>query len=59
MKIKYILIRDFFNICLGTWLSLVLLEIFNPGMVQRHINLEYWFYFLIITFIFYRLVRKY
>lgn len=59
MKIRYLIIRDFFNVSLGTWVILVLLEVFNPGMVQRYINLEYWFYFLVIIFIFYRLVRKY
>lgn len=58
MKLKYILVRDFFNIALGTWIVLVGLESFNAGMVQRHLNLEYWFYFLIAAFIVCRLVRK-
>jgi len=59
MRTPYLLVRDFFNISLGTWVILLVLEIFNPGMVQRYLNLEYYFYFLLIIFIIYRTVRKY
>jgi len=59
MRLSYLLIRDFFNVSLATWFVLLVFEVFNPGMVQRYLNLEYYFYFLIILFIIYRSVRKY
>jgi hypothetical protein len=41
--------RDFFTVALITWLLLVLVELLDSGAVQRFINLEYWFYFLILA----------
>jgi hypothetical protein len=58
MKLGILLLKDFFNITLGTWLILVLLEFFNPGMVARFINLEIWFYGLLLVYLVYRLVDR-
>jgi|GEM_PF-2045975 len=58
MKTSVILIRDFFSIALGTWLVLVFLEFCQPGMVERQIDLEYYFYGLIFLYILYRLIKK-
>jgi len=45
------MLKDFWNTAFITWLILTLLELFNPGWVQRFINLEYWFYALFFMFI--------
>ena len=49
------MLKDFFQAALLTWIVLVILELLNPGMVHRFINLEFYFYGLIIIYIFYRL----
>lgn len=58
MKLGVILIRDFFSIALGTWLVLLCLELWQPGLVNRQIDLEYYFYGLILLYITYRLLKK-
>lgn len=57
MKFIYKLLKDLFNIALGTWLVLLFLELVNSGMVIRYINLEYYFYILIVLFIINRLEK--
>jgi len=42
------IIKDLFIISLITWLLLVLIEFLQPGAVQRFINLEYWFYLILL-----------
>ena len=42
------IIKDLFIISLVTWLLLVLVEFLRPGTVQRFINLEYWFYLILL-----------
>jgi hypothetical protein len=51
MTKRYIIVKDFFEAALGTWVILLIFELARPGMVQRFINLEYWFYALLILFI--------
>lgn len=51
MTKRYIIVKDFFEAALGTWVVLLIFELARPGMVQRFINLEYWFYGLLIIFI--------
>jgi hypothetical protein len=51
------IIQDFFSVAFGTWLLLLLYELLSPGAVQRYINLEYYFYFLLLIFIFRQIVR--
>jgi len=58
MRIGYILVKDFFSIALGTWLILLLLELFKSGMVHRFINLEYGFYGLCVVYLILKLMRK-
>jgi len=58
MKIFAIITKDFFRIALITWLILALLELLNPGMVQRFINLEIYFYILIIICIFNKIIDR-
>jgi len=41
-------INDLFKTSLFLWLFLVLLEFWRPGTVHRFINLEYYFYLLLI-----------
>ncbi|MCB9802578.1 hypothetical protein H6761_00985 [Candidatus Nomurabacteria bacterium] len=41
--------RDFFTVALCTWLLLVIVEFIDRGSVHRFINLEYWFYFLLLA----------
>ena len=56
MKLRVLLIQDFLKTGIATWLILVLFELFNPGMVQRYINLEYWLYALIIVYLTYQVI---
>lgn len=58
MKIFKKIIKDLFNISLITWIILVIMEFIKVGMVQRIINLEYYLYYLIILFIFYKILPK-
>lgn len=58
MRIIFLVIKDFFNVALATWLILVAFEFSKPGMVQRFINLEYWFYILVIIYIIYISLRR-
>ena len=58
MRIAEVFIRDFFNTALATWLVLLSLELWQPGMIERQVNLEYYFYGLIFLYILYRLVKK-
>ncbi|MBT6691462.1 hypothetical protein HOB10_03985 [Candidatus Parcubacteria bacterium] len=58
MRILFSLVKDFFNIALGTWLILVAFELAKPGMVQRFINLEYWLYALVLIYIMYIILRR-
>lgn len=51
MDFTYRIIKDFWNIALGTWLLLLIIEFSRPGRVQRFINLEYWFYFLFFFYL--------
>lgn len=41
--------REFFTTAFLTWVILLSVEFFDPGSVHRFINLEYWFYFLVLT----------
>jgi len=58
MKILEIISKDFFKTALIVWVCLVLLELLNTGMVQRFINLEIYFYFLILLYIFNKVITK-
>ncbi len=58
MRIAEVFIRDFFNTALATWLVLLSLELWQPGIIERQVNLEYYFYGLIFLYILYRLVKK-
>jgi len=51
--------KDFFKVALITWLLLLFMELLNPGMVQRFINLELGLYFLFIIYIFNKFIDKY
>lgn len=46
-----LIIKDFFKVALWLWLVLVLLEILFPGSINRFLNLELYFYALVIFFI--------
>ncbi len=52
------MIKDFFRIALIVWIILVLMELFNPGMVVRYISLEYWFYFLLLLYIINKIIDR-
>ncbi len=52
------LIKELFVIALAVWLLLVVWELSSSGSVQRFINLEYWFYFLLLLGIYLRLTSK-
>ena len=41
-------INDLFKTSLFLWLFLLLLEFWRPGTVHRFVNLEYYFYFLLL-----------
>ena len=58
MKKHILIIKDFFEVALGTWVILLAFELVHPGMVYRLINLEYYFYFLIVVYFVYRLIKK-
>lgn len=51
-----LIIKDFFKVALWLWLVLVLLEILFPGAINRFLNLELYFYALVIFFIIMRFV---
>lgn len=42
------IIKELFIVALATWLVLLFWELLSPGSVHRFINLEYWFYGLLI-----------
>mgnify|MGYP004007413279 CR=1 len=52
------MIKHLFNAALSTWLILLVFELARPGMVQRFINLEYWFFALLILFILIKIFKK-
>lgn len=58
MKTIIIITKDFFKTILITFLVLAFLELINPGMVQRFINLEIYFYFLIVVYIFNKIIDR-
>jgi hypothetical protein len=58
MRVMYTIIKDLFNIFFITWIILLFLEFFNPGMVHRLINLEYYFYCLLLLFLILRIWKK-
>ncbi|MBT4209727.1 MAG: hypothetical protein HOE19_02325 [Candidatus Komeilibacteria bacterium] len=58
MKTFVIISRDFFRVNLTTYLVLVFLELINTGMVQRFLNLEIYLYFLMILYIFNRVIDR-
>lgn len=58
MSTFIIITRDFFKTTLITWLILVFLELINAGMVQRFINLEIYFYFLVLVYIFNKIIDR-
>lgn len=41
--------RDFFSTAFFSWVILLGIEFFDRGSVHRFINLEYWFYFLLLA----------
>ncbi len=57
MIVKEQIIKDFFNTALITWLFLLIFEFTRAGSVQRFINLEYYFYFLLLIFLLKRFFR--
>lgn len=57
MNTRKVIIKDFFNIAFITWLILLVYELLSPGAVQRFVNLEYYFYFLLVIFIFRQIVK--
>lgn len=57
MKFFYKLVKEFFRVALVVWLILLFLELINPGMVVRFVNLEYYFYALVIIFVITRLEK--
>jgi len=52
------IIKELFVISLATWLILVVWELLVAGAVQRFLNLEYWFYFLLILSLYLRLTSR-
>lgn len=58
MSTFIIIVKDFFKTALFTWLILVFLELINVGMVQRFINLEIYFYFLVLVYIFNKIIDR-
>lgn len=58
MKTLEIISKDFFKTALVVWIFLVLLELFNTGMVERFINLEIYLYFLILLYIFNKVISR-
>ncbi|MFA5126577.1 MAG: hypothetical protein WC465_01070 [Patescibacteria group bacterium] len=58
MKLRNIILNDFFNVAWLAWLFLLIVEIIWPGSVHRIINLEYYLYFLIFIFILTRLSKS-
>jgi len=58
MRTFVIISKDFFKTALITWLFLVFMELVNAGMVQRLINLEIYFYFLLFVYIFNRIIDR-
>ncbi len=57
MIVKQQIIKDFFNTALITWLLLLVFEFSRAGSVQRFINLEYYFYFLLFIFLLKRFIK--
>ncbi len=57
MNIRKKIIQDFFTVAFITWLVLLIYELLSPGAVQRYINLEYYFYLLLLVFIFRQIIK--
>jgi hypothetical protein len=57
MNNRKTIVKDFFNTALVTWLVLLAYELLNPGAVHRYLNLEYYFYFLLLLFIFRQILK--
>ncbi len=57
MNVRKVIIKDFFNTAFLTWVFLLFYELLDPGAVQRYLNLEYYFYFLLIIFIFRQILK--
>jgi hypothetical protein len=53
-----IIVNDFFKTVFLLWIILLIFELVNPGMVNRFINLEYYFYFLILVYILVLKIKK-
>ncbi len=58
MKLKEIVLNDFFRTAFITWVFLLIIEVIWPGSVHRIINLEYYLYFLLFIFILTRLSKS-
>jgi len=58
MKIFITIVKDFFKTALIVWLLLVFFELVNPGMVQRFVNLEIYLYFLVLVYIFNKIIDR-
>jgi len=58
MSFFYLVIKDFFRVAVTTWVVLVAIEVARPGVVQRLINLEYFFYVLLAIFLMTMLWQK-
>lgn len=58
MRIIRAISQDFFKTALAVWVILVIMELLNSGMVQRFINLEIYFYILILVYIFNKIIDR-
>lgn len=58
MKTLHLILNDLFKTAFLTWLILFLMEIFNAGMVNRFVSLEYYFYGLIFVYILEKVTDK-
>jgi len=58
MKTLHLILNDFFQIAFFTWIILLFMEVFNTGMVNRFISLEYYFYGLIFVYILNKITDK-
>ena len=58
MTIFRIIVKDLFIFSLVTWLFLLFLEFSRPGTVQRFLNLEYYFYFLLLLSLMIKFINR-
>lgn len=58
MRSSNILINDFFKTFTILYLVFLILEILNPGMVHRFINLEWYFYALLLLYLIKNIFNK-